>query len=181
MRISQIKLVWSQAIKKTLTSLSCLAGRSRWCTGQEIKAHLCKPIFPTCQLKTEKLVFHRFLKGIGPFSFGVQSRSWMWSGDVHILNSSIGEDFLIRTGCVHMESRVPGDIFHYFSYFQVLRSSPGVFTMKFRFLKRFPIHRWSQTSISYEKTFFQKYHQKRISTSHQGLTTKLSNLHNLDL
>ena len=46
-----------------------------------------------------------------------ESRSWMWSGDVHILNSSIREDFIIRTGCVHMESRVPGDIFHYFSYF----------------------------------------------------------------
>ena len=71
MRSSQIEPVWSQATKITLTSLSCLAGRSRWCTGQEIKAHLCKPIFPTCQLKTEKLVFHQFLKGIGPFSFGV--------------------------------------------------------------------------------------------------------------
>ena len=53
-----------------------------------------------------------FLRG-SPY----ESRSWMWSGDVHILNSSIREDFIIRTGCVHMESRVPGDIFHYFSYF----------------------------------------------------------------
>ena len=52
MRSSQIEPVWSQATKITLTSLSCLAGRSGWCTGQEIKAHLCKPIFPTCQLPT---------------------------------------------------------------------------------------------------------------------------------
>ena len=96
MRSSQIEPVWSQATKITLTSLSCLAGRSRWCTGQEIKAHLCKPIFPTCQLKTEKLVFHQFLEGISMFYMLGLPRKLMpdalrrfWSYQIEVLRKSI--------------------------------------------------------------------------------------------
>ena len=160
--------------KRQLKYLRCLAEKSRRYVSYEISLDLYPSYSITSQLKTEKSIFHQFLKGIRSFSFGVYSKIrelYPSRRFLHIQNGAPGKFFHVHRGAFLIYSWCRLIISIIFN----LGSIPGQFWAKIQIPRPFFILNNGSGSIRAEFYMMSKFSSKWRSHHRplvQGFTVK---------